>query len=159
MYINIDHTRLQLRHCRLLCASCLYTPTIPFACLTIMLVGYGRDACARATPLSTPVTRTDETVVKKPAQRSVGQTITVRLPSDPRPDISGASWAAQLHSRSLHPITQPIPKPMVEPEQEERRPCNSRPSLPEGETQARDARPWEKDVPSAKTFSVTLVVN
>lgn len=30
---------------------------------------------------------------KKPAQRSVGQTIAVRLPSNPRPDISGASLA------------------------------------------------------------------
>ena len=55
--------------------------------------GIRRDACARATPPSTPVTLTDRDQGKKPAQISVGQTIAVRLPSKRRPDISGASLA------------------------------------------------------------------
>jgi inhibitor of cysteine peptidase len=151
MHLNIDCSHLQLRR-----HGALRSWYAVAACLAIVSLGFtGTSQTASASPAITVVSQDNG----KTVQLEIGQQIVVRLPSNP---TTGYQWSV---IGSMTPLEFSKSDYATDSQAAGRAGAGGTETLRftaksagKAELKLGYARAWEKDVPPAKTFSLTVLV-
>jgi inhibitor of cysteine peptidase len=128
-------------------------------CLMLLHLGFAATEIVAQSSPSGPNVTISEQDNGKSVQVNVGQTVVVRLPSNP---TTGYQWSAQGNPAPLALVKSDY---ATDPQVAGRAGAGGMQTLQfaakssgKVELTLGYSRPWEKDVPSAKTFKVTVVV-
>lgn len=156
MHLNIDRTYLQLG--RRLMPRILFVSVLSLVSLVAVIVSLGWFAIDAAAATPPPITVTEQDS-DRTIEVAVGQKIFVQLPSNP---TTGYQWNVLGGTAPLEFVKSGY---ATDPPAAVRAGAGGTQTLQftakapgKGELKLGYARPWEKDVPPAKTFSATIVV-